>query len=217
MENLFNKKKQFNVEGIISIFIALSTLVFTIQFNLDTRRYQEELNLNQTIQASIPVLRVSDYAEAEKTISIYPPYREPSALNAENGIVTESYFSIKNFAFENMADNIAFINHIEYGGEAFELNNSEIATIKGESVSFLSENLFVGAKFESCFYIIAKSEYGKYYSYKCNMSPNGKEGNTYCYEVKSIDMPVEYNIDNEIYNSRYVHYEIKLYPDHIIF
>lgn len=116
-----------------------------------------------------------------------------------------------------MSNNIAYINHIEYGGEAFELNNNELTTTQGEPITFTSDNLFIGAGYESEFFIIAKSIYQKYYSYRCSIYPDGKDGETYCYSVKSIGLPVEYDIENEIYKNRYKHITINLYPDHIIF
>lgn len=212
-----NKKVDKNfVISIISLTISGVAIFVTIGINLDSRRYQENYELSRDIESAIPVLRLAYDEDSEKQVSIYPPYRQPELISSEGGYIPESYFSVRGFAFENMTDNIAYIHHIEYGGEAFELSNTEVAGLQGETISFSDDNRFVGAGYESAMIIVAKSKYGFYYSYKCNLAIDGKDGEIYCYKVKSIDMPVEYDIDNDVYNNRYKNYNINVYPDHII-
>lgn len=61
------------------------------------------------------------------------------------------------------------------------------------------------------------SLFAKFYNDLCNLSPEEKDEEVYCYKVTGIDMPVAYDIDNEIYKNRYIHITIDLYPGNIIF
>jgi len=200
-----------------SVIIPLITNAKNTQLTIQIQEMQSQYENSQKEQAAIPILRMTDYHSTPKQMKLYKPYREPQDKRNDSGaIAIESYFSIRNFSFENMSDNIAYINHIEYGGEAFELDNNELTTTQGEVITFSNDNLFVGAGFEPEFNIIVKSVYEKYYSYRCSISPDGKDKDIYCYSVTNISLPKEYNIDNEVYKNRYKHIKINLYPDHII-
>lgn len=205
------------VLSMIALLLTIIGILVNILLVLDTRTYQEQYELDKNMQAAIPVLRLAEYDESDKQIGVYPPYRKPQLVQNGTGVVPEAYFSIRNFALENMTDNIAYISHIEYGGEAFELENEEVAGMQGERIAFLNDNLFVGAGYESEMYLVVMSKYGEYYSYKCNLSPDGRDEEVYCYKVTGIDMPFAYDIDNEIYKNRYIHITIDLYPGNIVF
>lgn len=217
-EKIKNQKDWFSrIISVLALLLTIINICVSVMLSLDTRKYQEQLELDRNIQAAIPIFRLAENDETDKKISVYPPYREPQVLQLDTGILHEAYFSIRNFAFENMTDNIAYISHVEYGGEAFELQNSEVASMQEEIVGFSEDNLFVGAGYENEMYFIAMSKFGKYYSYRCKLAPDGQDGEVYCYKVISIDMPVEYDINNDVYKNRYIYMMIDLYPGNIIF
>lgn len=230
-EILLNKRdsrvKRTEIISISALIISIISgilIPFIIQaknnrFNEEIAKRQEAFELAQQEKAAIPYLRLVSPQDRSMEIETFEPYRERSFIDCGNGVkIQETYYSIRDFYFENLTDNIAYINHVEYDGEAFELKSINLSVKYGECVNLSSENRFIGAKAERAFYLIIKTPLEKYYSYECVLSSAIKEAEVYYYSVISIGAPKEYNIDNEVYKNMYIHVRgIGGLPPNVIF
>lgn len=220
-KDVANMNKLNTAVKVITVLLAIIANVIavfgTIQNNQLAAR-QERFELEQQEKAAIPILRIVRYDEKQPTLEIFPDDRELSYVETENGIIPEGYFSIRNFSFENMTDNIAYINHIEYGGVAYELVSLQLTAQQGEIISFSPDNIFIGSGYEKTLTIVVRTIYNKYYSYECTLYSTDMTDGIYCYSVESIGFPREYNIDNDIYKQMEIHIrDISIYPGGITF
>lgn len=84
------------------------------------------------------------------------------------------------------------------------MENTQLVAEKKDIISFSEDSLFIGTEYESEFFIVVKTIYNEYYSYKCTLFSENTDKDVACYSVSSIDMPVPYDIHNEVYQNRYI-------------
>lgn len=195
-----NTKVLDRIISIISVVLTLMIGIFTLVVNVNLHKRNEAWEERAKKDLAIPIFRIVKANEDSTKMEVYLPDRELSVIDGAR----ERHFSIRGFAFENMTDNIATFNHIEYGNKAFELKNTQLMAQKNEIISFSENNLFIGTEYENEFYIIIKTRYQEYYSYKCTLYSETMAGEIACYSAASIDMPIPYDINNDVYQNRYI-------------
>lgn len=211
------KKNWVNILfNVITIVIAVTSLIVTIcttfqqreferQLNDDILQRQEQFELTQKQQAAIPYFRVAHSQNAQAEMEFYEPNRGLQMVEYNGIDVREAYISVEEFYFENVMDNVAYINHVEYGNEAFELKTKDLLVKKGEVIKFSSKCRFIGLGTDLHMYIIVRTIYDQYFSYDCKINTKVSEMDTRHCEIEYIGNPVPYDIDNDIYKNREKH------------
>lgn len=195
-----DKAKPISICSLIVSIASAVIAIVSIVTNVNLQKRNEYLEDRAKKDSAIPIFRLAAYDDMCMKMMPYIPNSELSEVDG----MKECYFSIRGFSFENMTDTIATISHIEYGNEAFELENTQLIAEKDEIISFSEDSLFIGTEYENEFFIIVKTIYNEYYSYKCTLYSEGVEEAIDCYSVASIDMPTLYDVNNEVYQNRYI-------------
>ena len=220
--NLNTKKYRAKLEIvaiIISVLAIIVSMVTGIIVPIWQQNKEHDLATELRIKEAIPAFRIVHNKEASDIMEIFPPHRQLQSVQDDTGnIVTELYYSIKDFSIQNLSNNLAYFSHIEFGGEAFELVNLGLVAKENEVISLSNSNKFIGYGPYFNFYIICRSIYGKYYKYECLLNADTSVNGVYIYTVDYIGSAEEYDINNEVYKNMYKHVrDIQVFPPNVAF